>query len=339
MRDKFLDLSDAERREALGVAASNSGRPAHLLEKDIWVVWCLDALFKSPLGEHLVFKGGTSLSKVYGAIRRFSEDVDLTYDIRAIAPDLVKSSDSNPVPESRSQGRRWSDHVRERLPVWVKDQALPTIEGALASDKLTAGLRVDDDKLYVTYQPTETGNGYVSPSVMLEFGARSTGEPSELHDVSCDAAEYLKELEFPTARPRTMKAERTFWEKATAIHVFCAQGKLRGERFARHWYDVVRLDDVGIAEASFADRKLADTVAEHKTWFFAAKDAEGQPVDYQKAVKGNLKLVPQGAARTALEEDYHHMVDDGLLLDEPETFDVLMERCADLEKRANKTSS
>lgn len=108
MSDKFLNLPDAERREALAVAASESGRPAHLLEKDIWVVWCLDALFSSPLGEHLVFKGGTSLSKVYGAIRRFSEDVDLTYDIRAIAPDLVKSSDNNPVPESRSQGKRWS---------------------------------------------------------------------------------------------------------------------------------------------------------------------------------------------------------------------------------------
>ena len=105
MADRFLNLSDAERQEALGVAASNSGRPAHLLEKDVWVVWCLGALFGSPLGEHLVFKGGTSLSKVYGAIRRFSEDVDLTYDIRAIAPDLVKSSDSNPVPQTRSRGK------------------------------------------------------------------------------------------------------------------------------------------------------------------------------------------------------------------------------------------
>lgn len=85
---------------------------------------------------------------------------------------------------------------------------------------------------------------------MLEYGARSTGEPSQIHDVVCDAAAYLKELEFPTAQPRTMKAERTFWEKATAIHVFCVQGKLRGERFARHWHDLVRLDDAGIAEVA-----------------------------------------------------------------------------------------
>ena len=336
MPDKFLNLPDSERREALGVAASNSGRPPHLLEKDIWVVWCLNALFDSPLGEHLVFKGGTSLSKAYGAIRRFSEDVDLTYDIRAIAPDVVKSSDSNPVPENRSQSRRWSEQVRERLPIWIKDKALPTIVQRLAAEKLKAEVTVDFDKLYLTYAPLETGSGYVSPSVMLEFGARSTGEPSQIHDVVCDAAAYLKELEFPTAQPRTMKAERTFWEKATAIYVFCVQGKLRGQRFARHWHDLVELDDAGIAEVAFEDRKLAEAVAEHKSWFFVVKDADGHIIDYHKAVNGDLKLVPEGAARGALEDDYLHMLEDGLLMDEPESFDALMKRCADLEKRANK---
>jgi hypothetical protein len=336
--EKFLNLTDAERREALGVATSNSGRPAHLLEKDVWVVWCLDTLFSSPLGEHLVFKGGTSLSKAYGAIRRFSEDVDLTYDIRAIAPDLVKTSDSNPVPQTRSQGRKWSDEVRDRLPNWVREKALLVIRQRLEADKLSAKAEAKDDKIFVTYDPLETGSGYVSPTVMLEFGARSTGEPSELHDVVCDAAQYLETLEFPTAKPKTMKAERTFWEKATAIHVFCVQGKLKGERFARHWYDLVRLDDAGIAEAALKDRKLASTVAEHKTWFFSEKDRAGAVIDYQKAVGSALKLVPEGKTRAVLEQDYKHMVDDGLLLDEPEAFDELMRRCADIEKRANEAT-
>ena len=88
--------------------------------------------------------------------------------------------------------------------------------------------KAEDDKLYLAYDPLGTGSGYVSPAVLLEFGARSTGEPSAYHDVVCDAAEYLEKLEFPTARPKTMQAERTFWEKATAAHVFCAQGLLRG---------------------------------------------------------------------------------------------------------------
>lgn len=305
-------------------------------EKDVWVVRCLNALFSSPLGKHLVFKGGTSLSKVYGAIRRFSEDVDLTYDIRAIAPDLVKTSESNPVPQTRSQGKKWSDQVRERLPVWVKQEALAVINQGLENDKLTAKADADGDKIFVRYAPLETGNGYVSPAIMLEFGARSTGEPSELHDVVCDAAKYLETLEFPTARPKTMKAGRTFWEKATAIHVFCVQGKLRGERFARHWYDLVRLDDAGIADVALKDRKLAETVAEHKTWFFSEKDRAGTTIDFHKVVNGALRLVPEGETRTVLERDYQHMVEDGLLLDEPETFEALMQRCADIESRANK---
>lgn len=89
MAEAFLSLSAKDRRDVLGVAAGRSGRPAHLLEKDVWVVWALQTIFGSELGTRLVFKGGTSLSKAYGIIHRFSEDVDLTYDIRAIAPDLV----------------------------------------------------------------------------------------------------------------------------------------------------------------------------------------------------------------------------------------------------------
>ena len=80
-------------------------------------------------------------------------------------------------------------------------------------------------------------------------------------------------------------------------------------------------------------------MAEHKSWFFAEKGADGQVVDYHNAVNGNLKLVPEGAARAALEEDYLQMVRDGLLMDTPETFDALMERCANLEKRANNKDS
>ena len=104
MAESWFSLSREDQAEALEFAAARSGRPAHLLEKDIWVVWVLSAIYESALASKLTFKGGTSLSKVYRIIDRFSEDVDLTYDIRELAADLLKQG--NPIPDSASQEKR-----------------------------------------------------------------------------------------------------------------------------------------------------------------------------------------------------------------------------------------
>ncbi|PSM16479.1 nucleotidyl transferase AbiEii/AbiGii toxin family protein [Nitratireductor sp. StC3] len=335
MADSFFDLSVQDRRDALGVAADRLVRPAHLLEKDVWVVWVLATLYGSPLGKHLVFKGGTSLSKGYGVIRRFSEDVDLTYDIRAIAPDLV-GTDGDALPRTRSEEKRWSKAVRHRLPEWIAGDVEPILATALAGSGFPAKTRQDGEKLFVEYEAMETGSGYVAPHVMLEFGARATGEPASLRDVICDAAGVLEGVEFPIARPWVMHAERTYWEKATAMHVFCLQQRLRGERFSRHWHDVARLDDAGFAASAVADRALANAVARHKSMFFAEKADDGRGIDYGVAVNGGLQLVPNGRARAALEDDYQQMVEDGLLLDDAEPFEALMEQCEILTVRANE---
>jgi hypothetical protein len=101
--ESWFSLSAADQGEALEVAAGRSGRPARLLEKDIWVVWALDVIYRSPLASALTFKGGTSLSKVYQVIDRFSEDIDLTYDIRQLVPDLLRAGD--PIPASVEEGK------------------------------------------------------------------------------------------------------------------------------------------------------------------------------------------------------------------------------------------
>ncbi|MCJ8521785.1 hypothetical protein ABID21_004962 [Pseudorhizobium tarimense] len=334
MAEQFLQLSRDDRRDVLAIAAEKTGRPIHLLEKDAWVVWALQTLYGTALGDHLVFKGGTSLSKAYNAIRRFSEDVDLTYDIRELAHDLV-GENKQALPETRSEEKRWSSEVRKRLPGWVSGTVSPLIVDALSARSLPATVHVEADKLFIDYEAVAGGSGYVAPSVMLEFGARSTGEPASVRDISCDAAGLVDGIEFPTAKPRVMHAERTFWEKATAIHVFCLQERLRGERFSRHWHDIVRLDDIGIADSAIADRDLAKTVAQHKSMFFAEKAADRTPIDYEAAVGGGLQLTPSGEGSAALEQDYARMLEDGLLLDEAETFDELLARCAKIQDKAN----
>ncbi len=137
-----------------------------------------------------------------------------------------------------------------------------------------------------------------------------------------------------------MRPERTFWEKATAIHVFCAQGAFRGgDRFARHWHDVTRLDAAGFAEAAIADTALARAVANHKKVYFAEKNLHGEVIDYHAAVAGGLQLVPHNDALEKLAADYQQMVDDGLFLDDAEPFETLLDRCRTIQAKANAIPS
>lgn len=337
MAESWFKLGRNDQSEALEVAASELGRPAHLLEKDIWVVWTLDAIYQSSLGDALTFKGGTSLSKAYKLIERFSEDIDLTYDIRALVPDLLR--EGNPIPLTASQEKKISTAVRARLPQWITETVVPILHDALQTAGIDAQLVIGGeahDKLLLTYPALKTGTGYAAASVLLEFGARATGEPHQTRPISCDMADVINEVAFPIAAPRVMKAERTFWEKATAAHVYCAQGRLRGERYSRHWYDIAAFAKSPLLEQAAEDRVLANQVAEHKSMFFAEKDAAGNKVDYFKATSGALQLIPEGASRKALADDYTAMLEDGLLPIDAPDFDVLIEACADIEQLVNQ---
>ena len=333
---QFESLSSRDRLDALSVAASLSGRRAHLLEKDVWVVRTLSALMESPFGGDLTFKGGTSLAKAYHVIRRFSEDLDITYDIRAIAPDLVEGHGDEALPPTRNQEQRWTRTIKKRLAEWVAGHATPTIEDSLSGLGLSARIRADGDRIFVVYEPLFSDYGFVRPEVMVEFGARSTGEPRKERQIECDAARLISTVEFPSVGAPVMLAERTFWEKATAVHVFCRQQRSRGERLSRHWYDLVRLDDAGFAEKSAIDFPLALAVARHKAIFFREKDAEGHLIDYEAALSGALQLVPRGGSYGALADDYGKMLSDGMLFDDEEQFDALMDRCAEIETRVNE---
>lgn len=111
----------------------------------------------------------------------------MTYDIRAVAPDLIGDNDEA-LPKTRSEEKRWTSEVRKRLPLWVSESAMPVIAGALRDQSLPAAIRLKDDTLYLDYEAVSSGSGYVAPTVMLEFGARSTGEPATIRDVGCDAS-------------------------------------------------------------------------------------------------------------------------------------------------------
>lgn len=340
MAEPFFALSTVDQREVLELARERTGRPTHLLEKDVWVVWALNALFTSALASDLTFKGGTSLSKAYKIIDRFSEDIDLTYDIRKLIADLV--DDGGALPRSRSKANKWAKAVRERLPEWIHAHVRPVLEEALARDRLDVKLEIgghDHDKLLLHYPAHKLGTGYVSPVVTLEFGGRATGEPHQVVNVACDMDGHVDGVTFPVASPQVMSVARTFWEKATAAHVFCAQARVHGERYARHWHDLAAIGRSTHFTAAIADREVAKAVADHKSLFFIEKDAEGSVIDYFAATSGKLRIVPDGPAREALAADYESMRADEVMVGDALRFDNLMDACASIAESANAAAS
>ena len=346
MAESWFALSAEDRKEALAVVAAESGWPAYLLEKDIWVVWALQILgTDQQLLQSLTFKGGTSLSKAHGLIDRFSEDVDLTVNIQHLWPDVDLAPAVNP-----SQAERRRKTADSKLKQWVSEIPMPLLQGAFSAAGLPVELTLKAAEPRRRHPPTVVLHypplipapvgtyGYVRPTVLLEFGAHSTGEPHRPMPITCEAATHLAMLDFPTARPLVMDPKRTFLEKAAAIHVSCRRGRWgsgEGDRYSRHWYDLDRLARAGIAEAAVRDGLLTAEVAQHKEDFWRATDADEQPIDYLYALSGNLQLVPTDAARQALESDYTAMADSVMLRGELPSFPGLLARISQMEEHCN----
>lgn len=333
MAETYFGLSPDDKRSALRIEEDGAPAP-FILEKDIWVVWTLGALFDSPVAELLTFTGGTSLSKVFRVIDRFSEDVDITVDIRAFAGGDIPAAGTM-LPNTRSQAERWKDEIALRLEQWIAANALPALQAARHRDGLSLDIRHEGETLVLAAEFAAPSGG-LSNEVRVEFGGRSTGEPHRVHDVACDLAQWRPELVLPRAHPQVMNAERTFWEKATAVHVFCNRSRLRGERLARHWYDLVQLDNAGIAAKAIKDADLAGEVAAHKAMFFRERSAGGHVVDDVDAVTGAIVLVPTGHLRAEVEADYVAMTDNQMFRRPPMPFAELMVRCEALEQRINE---
>jgi hypothetical protein len=159
----------------------------------------------------LTFKGGTSLSKAYRIIERFSEDIDLTVDIRRLIPSLA--GEGRHSPTHRSQADKSTLAVRESEPGWIDAQVRPWLAKRLAEQALTAELRVagkENEQLQLHYPALSTGTRYVAPIVTLEFGGRATGEPHQPLPITSDMAGHVDGVVFPTATPKVMSVRRTF---------------------------------------------------------------------------------------------------------------------------------
>jgi len=301
-------LSKNERALFFRIAAKIMRMPFEIIEKDYWVVWILERLFSiEKLKSHLTFKGGTSLSKIYGVIDRFSEDIDLSIEREFLG--FGTPSDLENAPSKRKQ-RAVLDNLSKACSTYVQTVMLDDVkEAIIARLGTTEGWQISSDQedpdaqtLLFEY-PSETLNtGYIRPLVKIEMGARAEHWPVSKHNIQSYVKEALKEkIHEPEIQVRVLNAERTFWEKATILHQYAhlPEDKKLPPRISRHFYDFFRLLNSEIKEKALIETALLERVATHKSIYFASSWA-----NYNAARKKTLKLFPPDRVLKELEKDY-----------------------------------
>lgn len=334
MKLEFLACPMEERRLFLEQAAIRRGLSPVILEKDFWVCWLLGLLFGSEFESSLVFKGGTSLSKVFGVIDRFSEDIDLS-----LSPAFLKLPDAG---TSRNQADKWMKQAEAACGISVRSQIAPALESA-AAEILGPHHRVWFEFLIDpgTHSPVllfhypsmhPVGFEYLPRVVKLEFGSLTDQQPVGRHSVTPWIAEVFPAL-FADWKCEVvaLELERSFWEKATILHAEYHRptDKPTPDRFSRHYADTAALATHPVAAQAVGQHELRQRVVRWKSQFFGRTWA-----NYDLATPGTFRLLPPPQRLTALRRDYQAMRE--MYLSEPVRFEEILSILADLETRINK---
>jgi hypothetical protein len=342
--DDVARLPATDRADLFVVTGTGRGLTAEMIEKDFWVCWTLKRLFTLPdPPAGLLFKGGTSLSKVFGVIDRFSEDVDLSFDRTG----LGFGGESDPLNATTGKRRKYGlKALTETCQRVIREQFLPQLiivfSDALGQPPSTTWdleLAEDDpdgQTLLFRYPSgirpyRDDEPAYIRPIVRLEIGARSDHWPAVEATITPYAAvDFPKVFKEPACRVYALAAERTFWEKATVLHMWyhASLDKKFPDRQSRHYYDVVRLYEHKLGKSAVKDTDLLLKVARHKELFFPAPWAR-----YADAKPGTLRIVPPDARLRELEQDYQKM--DEMIFGEPLTFDHLLRLLREIEQAIN----
>jgi hypothetical protein len=306
--EKFIKLSDQERKNVIQKAAFDLGLRFDVVEKDIWVCWVLDKLFSSKEFEgRFVFKGGTCLSKAYNLIGRFSENIDIT-----ISKSCLEISGTSKKPrEIRSRTRKAAED-------FVENEIYKTLHKIfskdLKRDKWNIEISEEDAATIVFNFPSVSGNippltipfnyNYIKPSIKLEFGALGDDWPIEEKSVEPYAKEILPDF-FESTKVKVLDVKRNFLEKLLILHSIHYRpiDKKPRSHYSRHYYDVVALIQAGVGKDALNFPDILESVVENKTIFW---NETWEPYNMIKSF-ADIKLVPQEERLKELETDYERM--------------------------------
>lgn len=340
--DAFAQRSNEDRLAFFEEVTDQIGLITEFVEKDFWVCWILRQLFLlEDVGKYLTFKGGTSLSKVYNVISRFSEDVDISIERDYFG----YGGDQEPEKAcSKKERRRRVEGLRRACQEAIREIILPGLENSIMkviSDTSTWRLFLDPDDsdqqtILFQYPSVFRAQGipYLKPVVKIELGARSDNWPVEQAQVISYVAKYIESvIGDRTIAVRVLSAERTFWEKATILHMLHHQPdhRVTPVRVSRHYYDTYQISLTPILQRAIDQLELLHRVAEHKSIFFSAGWAR-----YEDAKPGTLRLAPKPERIQSLEKDYQKMRE--MFFVAPPEFDKVISTLKGLEERINLIS-
>ncbi len=342
--ESFLALPEQDRRDVFEAAAARLDTLPGYVEKDFWVCLILDALFnRRPEGHpKLLFKGGTSLSKAFGLIKRFSEDIDLV----VFRDGLGFEGERDPTAASHLSNKKRAALFKE-LRAACSGYIRGDLRTVLASriEELSTRCQVvldegdvDGQTLCIEY-PTFYPSGdvtYVAPRVKIEAGAKSALDPRVHCTLTPYIADELPNWSFASAGIRVIAPERTYWEKLLILHgAHCGyrdDGRLPADkdRVSRHYYDVAVITATEVGQSALVDADLLDAVRNHN--LVAFRQAWKR---FEEAVPGSVRLVPQAELRTVIEQDYRAM--QGMILGEAPDFGWVTDQLRQAEAAINGT--
>ena len=333
----FALESAEERADFIYQFAIPAKIPAYIVEKDFWVCWLLGRIFATPeLGAQCVFKGGTSLSKVFGAIKRFSEDVDLGLTPASLGWSEADLDDAPSMSQRRKRMEKiaaaCADAVQARF-CPALEQSVSDILGTKPGGWLTYELEAASHSpvLYFAYPQAVPPGVYVAPVVKIEFGSLTDQRPTGVHPIVPLIAELVPgAFDDFKAEVVALEIERTFWEKATILHAEHHRPAVQAfrDRFARHYADFASLWRHPGGQRAARQLDLLERVRLHKSRYFASSWAH-----YETAVPGTLRFLPPDSRLGELRRDYAAM--EPMFLNTPLKFDEVLAILREAEQSLN----
>jgi hypothetical protein len=328
---EWQQLSNEQKYQIFEETGNAVGLPGASIEKDWWVVLCLDIIFKSSIATHTVFKGGTSLSKAWGLIDRFSEDIDLALDRAHLGIDSSDTAISN------TQVKK----IRKLSFQFIAEQFFPEVQKAISATGLEATVQLgayknpDTDPLTIeVYYPTVTQEiNYIQSKVLIEIGSRSLIEPYTVKNFSSIVGQHFNKRLFADAPIQipSVNPERTFLEKIFLLHEEFQRpiDQIKIERKSRHLFDLEKLMDTEFANRALNDALLYKTIVQHRSKFTAIRG-----IDYANHIPTLINPIPPQEIIAAWKNDYKTM-QEHMFYNQSLPFDKLIARITELKNKIN----